>query len=202
MMGWNIESSFPLWLAPLAALLAIGTAWWAYYRRGDDGVLPARLKPFLMFLRAASIFLVAMLIISPWIKRESRVPEKPIFLIAHDNSRSMRPVDAPSETNDIIDNQLVQMEEELSERFEIHHLLFGESVRSGAQTDFSDQRTDFEELFKSLTRQYANRTVQGLMIVSDGAYNRGMEPSLAAATFPFPVHVLAAGDTLQYPDLA
>ncbi|MDD4811826.1 MAG: hypothetical protein PHE46_01275 [Bacteroidales bacterium] len=201
-MGWNIESTYPLWLAPLAALIAIGAGWWVYYRKQDDGILPRRLKPLLMFLRASSLFLIAMLIISPWMKKKNQVSEKPTFLIAMDNSRSMFQEDDTLDTYDKLAKQIDALESSLNQDFNVHRLLFGASVRSGEKPDFSDQQTNFEDLFKNLTRLYGNRPVQGLLIISDGAYNRGLEPSLAAAPFPFPVHVLATGDTVQFLDLA
>ncbi|NLO68442.1 MAG: hypothetical protein GX098_07740, partial [Bacteroidales bacterium] len=189
-------------LAPLAALIAIGAGWWVYYRKQDDGILPRRLKPLLMFLRASSLFLIAMLIISPWMKKKNQVPEKPTFLIAMDNSRSMFQEDDTLDTYDKLAKQIDALESSLNQDFNVHRLLFGASVRSGKKPDFSDQQTNFEDLFKNLTRLYGNRPVQGLLIISDGAYNRGLEPSLAAAPFPFPVHVLATGDTVQFLDLA
>jgi hypothetical protein len=80
--------------------------------------------------------------------------------------------------------------------------LFGKEIHVGSFPDYTENQTDLAAVFNHLKKRYFRRNLGAVVLFSDGIYNAGYQPELAASNFPFKMHTVGLGDTLIHPDLA
>lgn len=178
----------------------LGVAYaWLLYR--NTNTLNTNLRKFLAVVRALAVAFIAFLLLAPLIKTISRTIEKPLIIIAQDNSSSvLLSKDADKYKNEL-SKDLDVLAEKLSGKFEVKRYSFGDKVNEGATVDYSAKRTDFGQLFDELNSRYANRNVGAVIVASDGLYNRGPNPSYQKLNFNASVFTVALGDTTPKRDL-
>lgn len=156
----------------------------------------------LSVLRFITVTILSFLLLSPLIKYVTRQIEDPIFIIAQDNSSSMLlTADSISVKNELTE-QLLQLESELGKNFQVEFYHFGEKVtKATSEASYEDRFTNFEELFQDIQNRYENRNVGAMLLVSDGIYNRGLNPLYHSDGSSFPIYTLAKGDTNQRKDI-
>lgn len=186
-------------------------------KHGTGRDFSRRLTILLAALRAISVAAIAFLLLSPLVKRVTNRKEKPLIIIAEDNSQSLRycPDSAfyASEFGEMIDN----LSSNLSDGFEVQRYLYGEKVvnqnenstasRSQIQhenghADYSHFYTDISQALDEIDNICYHRNVGAIILTGDGIYNRGSNPTSKASTLPYPVYTVAMGDTTLYRDAA
>jgi len=170
----SIYSEYPVWMFGLCLLVALIYAALLYSVRKP--VFSRNANIILFALRFIVVFLLAGLLLNPYAKGTDKRTEKPILLLAHDNSASIiiNPDSAfykrqyPEAYNQFINA--------LSSRFQVETYSFGSRLSLNAQPDFSEQTTDFGPVFKSLPSRYQRNNVAAMVLFSDGIYNTGINP--------------------------
>ena len=152
-------------------------------------------------MRSISLFLLLFLLLEPVLKSETQFIDDPEIIISYDNSRSIIFNNDSNELNNVR-NTITDLETKLSEDYDVRSFSFGESLREGLVFDQSDRETNLSELFDGIDQRYQNKNVGAMIVVSDGIYNRGINPIYQRVNFNFPVHILAIGDTLKSPDIS
>lgn len=191
------SSVSPWWIIP-CLLLGVAYAWLLYR---NTHALNTNLRKFLAVVRALAVAFIAFLLLAPLIKTISRTIEKPLIIIAQDNSSSvMLSKDADKYKNGL-NKDLDALAEQLSGKFEVKKYSFGDKVNEGGTIDYSAKRTDFGQLFDELNSRYANRNVGAVIVASDGLYNRGPNPSYQQLNFNASIFTVALGDTTPKKDL-
>lgn len=196
----SIYSEYPVWMFGLCLLVALIYAALLYSVRKP--VFSRNANIILFALRFIVVFLLAGLLLNPYAKGTDKRTEKPILLLAHDNSASIiiNPDSAfykrqyPEAYNQFINA--------LSSRFQVETYSFGSRLSLNAQPDFSEQTTDFGPVFKSLPSRYQRNNVAAMVLFSDGIYNTGINPVFLLSETFFPVYAVALGDTSLRPDLS
>src|ERR1700761_2931104 len=74
------------WWTPVCILLGLGYAWLLYRM---PVMLPEKYRKGLFVLRALAVFFIALLLVSPLVKSIAYKPQKPLILVAQDNSSSI-----------------------------------------------------------------------------------------------------------------
>jgi len=157
---------------------------------------------FLASLRFLAATFLAILLLSPLVKYLSREVEEPIFIIAFDQSSSMVQAEDSTFVKQVIPEQLVQLKDKLKKDFQIEEYYFGERLRKAdSEPEFNDHYSNFEQLFEEIDVRFENRNVGALLFLSDGIYNRGLNPLYGQNETDFPIYALAVGDTTQRKDL-
>ena len=87
-MDLNIITGFPTWYILLCILAGILGSVILYFRERKSE-FPVRLKRLLGVIRFLLIFMTAFLLLSPLLKMSTHKLEKPVIVIAQDNSLSM-----------------------------------------------------------------------------------------------------------------
>lgn len=155
----------------------------------------------LFVLRTLEGSVVTMLFFNPYIRQKVSVVEQPTIVLAHDNSASVVLSKDSTFYKETYPTQIAAFVESLKDDFQVDEYLFGQEVSDSKALDFSDQLTDISAMLQSVERNYYKRNVGGVLLFSDGIYNRGFEPSLLTERFAFPIHTVVLGDTMSYPDL-
>lgn len=170
------------------------------YARNRRLPFSVRLKALLFVLRMTAVSLIAFLLLSPHLVLRKKLVEKPLILIAQDNSASITAHEAAPEVNGQPLNLLLA--EKLAKTADVQLLTFGAEVKEDGEVNFLEQKTDLSELLLTTRNTYFNRNVGALVLLTDGIHNSGIQPEITAASYPFPVCCLALGDTNQYTDLS
>jgi hypothetical protein len=197
----HIESALPFWLVLPLVALAVFVVWILYYRNQQDAVLPRPVRIILSVSRFLVLIIIGLLIISPWIRTTLNRQIKPWFVIASDNSVSMPPVgDKTSFTGSRL--KLVNdLNNNLEDRFQVKNIQFGSKISDSFDGSFSDPVTDPAQLFDYLKLFSQTHDLGGVFLTTDGVATRGVTFPEAASDFPFPVIILASGDSAQFPDV-
>jgi len=201
-MNIHIESTYPLWLVLPLVALAIFISWLLYFRKEGTPDLPGWLKYILGFTRALAIFLTGLLAISPWIRTQTSESEKPLFIVAMDNSRSMQSLKDSASSEAGLHQLVSEVVKTLSGRFEVRQILFGEHSREGNVWDYSDPVTQADELTAYLKDAHANTGLGGALIITDGVVTRGPGFLESARNLRFPLYFAGTGDTLKKRDVS
>jgi hypothetical protein len=186
-----------LWL--LASLFAgIGYAALLYYNTFDPA---KKLRNYLFLIRTLSITLIVFLLFAPQVKTVNYTKEKPLILIAQDNSASLGIAGNDGFNKEKYQQQLKALETELSTYYEVRTFNFDSELRDGLDLNFSGALTDISSALKKITDQFANRNIGALILGSDGIYNRGANPLYESKNFPAAIYTIALGDTVPKRDL-
>jgi len=198
----SIVTELPFVLIIFCLLLA-GIAAWFLYRKDSKFEGVSKLKIRLMTtLRFLSVFFISFLLLSPLIKSVFINIEKPVIIVAQDNTESIL-MQKDSATY-LIQHQIAvdKLMENLRQTYDVNYYVFGEKVTKADKPDYKDKQTDFSKLFEQINTKYLNRNVGAMIVLSDGIFTKGQSPVYAATDVRFPIYTVALGDTGMQKDLA
>lgn len=183
------------WLLPVAILSAL-LSFWLY---GKSSTLSRPQKLILAFLRFSIFFILGVLLLSPLLRKDEERIDKPILVWLEDRSLSMLkgPDSAAVRALGELDQQYLQ---DLEEKYTLDYLSFTNNL-SQKTDSFSSVGTNLYQPLGELQDRYYNRNLAGAVLISDGIYNQGSDPSFLAERLPFPVFSVIAGDSTKRRDL-
>lgn len=167
---------YPWYFAVLCLLVGVAYGVALYWGQKARAQRPALWTWVLGVVRSVAVSAVALLLLAPVAKRQLHEKERPIVLVAEDHSKSVGA------------DTLVDLS--LGSDYEVVRVPFG-----GTTTDIAKAMSDLAE-------RYEGRNVGAMVVVSDGIYNQGADPSAVAPGLGFPVYAVALGDTVRYADAA
>lgn len=163
--------------------------------------MPAWAKRALPVLRAVLVAVIAWFLLGPVIKTIFRTDEKPVLIIAQDNSSSViMSKDSVFYKGQYL-KELADLASELSAKYEVQSYVFGGTVENGSAASFEDKQTDMSGLFDEISNRFFNRNVGAMILAGDGLFNTGSNPLYASTNLEFPVYTVAMGDTAIRRDL-
>lgn len=171
---------------------------WVLY--GKNKQLPAKIKYTLTALRIIVVTAVAYLLFAPLFKQISYTLEKPIIVIANDNSISVSQVKPASFNQHKYEQDLKQLTDKLSEKYEVKTYNFSDSVKQGLDFSGNGKLSNGSALINQLNDELLNRNVGAVIIASDGIFNRGGNPLYDLNKIKAPVYTIALGDTIAKKD--
>ena len=148
-------------------------------------------------IRAFLAFFLAFLLLGPIIRQVNNMMEKPLFVILHDDSGSIREAVDSTALNKV-NEETQALQQQLADRgYEVAtNNLEGEETSAVAYTASS---SDIQGALRRISNRYEGRKFGGVLLVSDGIYNSGMSPLYSS--YSFPVYTLGVGDTSQRIDI-
>jgi hypothetical protein len=184
----------------LLGCLALGLAY-AFVLYGSSAHLNKSIRGLLFALRALAVALISFLLFAPLIRTITRTIEKPLIIIAQDNSASV----VVSKAGDFNENDYMRdlraLESSLSDDYDVRSFHFGTEINSGLDLQFKAPVTNIASVFKLIEDQFSNRNIGALIIGSDGIYNQGSNPEYDAKGLKAPIYTIALGDTIAKRDL-
>ena len=194
-MGGEIILTQPAWLVAACALAGVAVA--ALLYAGERGVPPGY-RLALGALRALAVGLLAFLLLRPLLRSVDTETQRPVVLVAEDVSASAKPhVDSLAAALD-------DLAAALADRYDVERVALGERVRAREQRPDSlvDAATDLSALVGYARDKYPPELLAGVVVATDGIYNRGADPAYAADELVAPVYPIALGDTTPQRDAA
>ncbi|PID93008.1 MAG: hypothetical protein CSA95_08990 [Bacteroidetes bacterium] len=188
------------WIAFLPlALVGGGVYAFILYRKNSiEGVSPLQ-HALLFMLRLFAIALLILLLFNPVIRKTESSIEKPVVVLAHDNSLSVASTKDSLYYRGAWLRRWEALSTSLEKRFHVRNLLFGETVSEGVLPSYEAYHTDLSSLTRDLTRRFAGRRVAAVVLASDGIMNRGVDP-VWEYHLDAPLYTIALGDTVRKKD--
>lgn len=192
-------TEFPLWLVIFVILLGAGYACFLYFR--NNNIVFEKVPRIVMAcLRGVAMSLLAFLLLAPMIKMIRKQVDKPLILVAVDNSESVVSGKDSSYYRTEYAKQVREMISELEKSYEVKTYKIGdEDALLGddeqLNLDFSDKSSNLASLFDQVDMVYANRNVGAMILLTDGIFNTGTNPYYKAEKADFPVYTVGLGNT-------
>lgn len=136
-------------------------------------------------LRFVAVSLLAFLLLGPLVKRQIHDKERPILVLAEDNSTSVT-----DHGYALSDNDLSPVISRLEKDFDVVRLPYG------------DNRTNISAALMDIHERYAGRNLAAVVLTGDGIYNQGQNPLAVASSLAAPLYTVALGDTSLRPHAA
>jgi hypothetical protein len=199
-VGFSLITLYPVWFLLLCIIAGAVYASLLYYREKDNDFNRITTR-ILAVLRGTVVTLIAFLLLSPLLKSTTRYAEKPIVLLALDNSASIiLGKDSTFYRNEFAE-KYQKLADDLSEKFDVQTYTFGDKLTSGLNATFAEKQTDMAGLFSEIKDRYSNRNLAALVLAGDGIYNQGADPLYASDDAPYSIYTVALGDTSQQKDI-
>ncbi|HEY8403189.1 MAG TPA: hypothetical protein VIK71_01135 [Flavobacteriales bacterium] len=198
----SIITEAPSWFILLCLLAGVIYAGALYFRDRFNKTYGKPLATLLGLLRFASVALLAFFLLKPLIKSINRTVEKPVIVIAQDNSESLVVGKDSTYHKGVYKQQLQELLKQFGEDYDVHTYRFGNEVRQGIDSlDYSEKFTDFSNLLDEIYTTFSGRNLGAIVVASDGLYNKGSNPIYAYKKLNVPVYTVALGDTTVHKDV-
>jgi hypothetical protein len=194
-IAWGSVSG---WWTPVCLLVGLLYAWVMYRQPVNVG---RQMRNILAALRALAVFLIAFLLVSPLMKSVSYQPQKPLVLIAQDNSESIKTFKRPGTDPQQLVTDLSALKKALGNNYDVREYNFDGDVHDGLSTAYNGKQTDISTAIQQLNDRFVNQNIGALVLASDGLYNRGADPQYAAKNIKTNIYTIALGDTIPRRDL-
>lgn len=186
------------WWTPACLLLGLLYAWVLYRHPVNTST---RIRNILATLRASAVFLIAFLLVSPMVKSLSYQPQKPLVLVAQDNSESIKTFKRPGTDPQQLVTDLSALKKALGNDYDVREYNFDGDIHDGLSTAYNGKQTDISAAIQQLNDRFVNQNIGALVLASDGLYNRGADPQYAAKNIKTNIYTVALGDTIPRRDL-
>lgn len=186
-------------LSFLACLILGALYAWILYRKLVH--LPIQLRIALSALRVIVVTLISWMLFAPLFKKIAYTPEKPIIILAHDNSLSVAQIKPSGFDEKVYQENMNNLVAKLSSKYEVKTYSFSDSVKSGLDFSGKGKLSNGAILIERLKDEVLNRNLGAVIIASDGIFNRGGNPLYDLKQLNAPVYTIAMGDTIPKKDV-
>lgn len=197
----NIITEYPFWFIIFCPAIAFAYSFLFYRNDKTFREVSVWWLRAMMGFRFAVVLVLVFFILSPFIRSFTNYIEKPLILVAQDNSESVLMCKDSIVYKTTYKNDFNKLIEKLSADYEVKSFSFGEKTVSDVNFLFNNKQTDISELFSELKNKYINRNVGALVLASDGIYNKGSNPAYATSDMNYPVYTVTLGDTSAQKDV-
>lgn len=190
----------PWWLL----LCAFAGACYAYfqYRIARQKDLSRSLLYTLSLFRFLTVSLLSALLLSPLVEQTLIRTERPVIVLAMDNSASIKARPSPAVSITAFSQAFASLASSLSRDYEVKTYSFGQQISERLQFDAGEKQTDLGSLLTRVYSTYENRNLGAVILASDGIINSGADPLALVKTHAVPIYPIPLGDTTALKDLA
>ena len=197
----DIITTYPAWFTAFCVLTGATYAFLLYRFGPRTKEFPAWIKRSLAFLRFLLIFIIAFLLLRPLIRTQQTELEEPVIAILQDASSSVPLGGDSTFYADEYPRSLQRLNQELSGLFDLRRFSFGQALSDSIPKGFSGKQTDIARALKEIRERFRDRNLAGVILATDGIYNKGSDPRYLTDRFNAPIHPVALGDTAVRKDL-
>lgn len=186
------------WIIPIA-IISVGVARLKFKKISKLPDIPFGINFLVAFLRFLVVFILLFLLLKPALQLVRNVKEKPLLILAQDNSASLLNGKDSLYYQHEYGASLKEKLGPLSDKFTVEWLTFGKNTRKSDGITFTEHYTNISGLFDYIDNHYVSRKPAGVLLLSDGRYNNGVNPRYRMT--PYPVYTVVLGDTTEMPDV-
>jgi len=190
------------WLALLLVVVLVGAVWWSY-RKTTRALSPAW-KMSLITLRSLVLILLFLCLLRPVVTTEQVVPQETYLAILVDDSQSMSIPDlAGSRTRAAAVSELLYgnagIVEGLGDTFQVRIFRFDKNTQRVSEPEAltaAGTASSLDQALQYVDEQLSGLALGGVLLISDGADNEGVDPLPRAQSFgarEIPVFTVGVG---------
>lgn len=172
-------------------------AWWSYNYLSN--IAPGK-KYSLIGLRAASLSLLLILLLNPFITTEENSESMPLIAVYGDNTQSLSIERGEYNGLESYLEIFSTTEQVLAENFEVERFIFSDEVQPGSEIILNGSTTHLQRVFEHF-QENENR-YSAAVVLTDGIYTRGRNPVFTAQNISKPLVFIPLGDTSDVRDIA
>jgi len=196
----DINFQYPLWYLLFCLIFAVIFTGVLYYKDTTFSEQKPILRKSLVALRFLSLFIIAALLLSPFLKSIVTETKKPVVVIAQDQSESIKAGMSEEQIKNYQTN-LEGLQAKLTSKYDVKNVSFGSEVNEGINFKFNEKSTNIAKVIKESYDLYNTQNLGAIIVASDGIYNEGTHPMYAAEKNTAPIYTIALGDTIPKKDL-
>jgi hypothetical protein len=154
-------------------------------------------------VRFLLVSLLAFLLLEPMIRQINNEYEKPVAVVAVDNSESLALTNSPERLKKATETMNSVAKQLENRGFEVQMRSLSPNVtplRNFDSIRFNVPVTNLEGLFSSIQNNFENRNLGAVVLLSDGIYNQGSSPLYQPVKAT--VYTVGIGDTLPRNDVS
>ncbi len=197
----ELISNYPWYYTLLCFVAGFVFSAMLYVRDKQNAERSKALLYALAALRFVSVSLIALLLLDVFIKRLVNETEKPVIIVAQDNSSSITAGKDSADVKNTYTAALSEFIHAVKEKYDVRTYQFDSESRPSENFDFKGKETDLSKLFSDLENNYANKNIGAIVLATDGIYNKGTNPLYSIDRFNAPVYTIALGDTVPLKDV-
>lgn len=201
LLSIKIVTEYPIWLIAFCLLAGVGYAFFLYRNDSRFEDVKFWLKRTMFIFRALVVSILCFLLLSPLIKTIFNTIEKPIIVIAQDNTSSILmnkdSVFYKTEYLTKIDN----LKQKLSSTYDVKMYGFDEQFDEKDEINFTGKITNLSNVFDELENRFYNQNIGAVILATDGIFNEGSNPVYTSQSNGVPIYAIALGDTTPQKDI-
>jgi len=200
----NLITEYPLWLGLFCIIAGLAYSFILYRKGKSLSELSVWMIRLMATFRFVVISLLAFFLLSPLLKTINRTVEKPVIIVAQDNSESIIVGKDAAFYQKEYKKNLQKVIDELGDKYEVRTYSFADKINELKSTDslkFNEKQTDISSLFDEIETRYSNRNVGAVILATDGLYNKGANPVYSSDKIKIPFYTVALGDTTVKKDI-
>ncbi len=196
---FKLLTEYSPWYLGFCLFLGVAYAYLLYTKKAPWG---RQLNYVLASVRFIIVSTLCFLLLGPYLKLIDNYFEKPIIVLAVDNSQSISLVADSAKLQQSV-AQLTQLTNQIEaqEHYQTELRLF-QPESSNPTFDsitFQAGQSNVSGILSDIQTDYANQNLAHIVLFSDGIYNQGASPLYGA--YKTPISVLAIGDSLAKTDV-
>ncbi len=186
------------WWTPVCLLLGLLYAWLMYRQPVSLG---KSIRYGLFALRTIAVFILSFLLIAPLVRSVAYNPQKPLVLIAQDNSQSINTFKSVGFNAQQLVTDLSKLKQQLGDKYDVREFNFSRDLKDSLSDKFSGKQTNISSAIHQLNERFVNQNIGALVLATDGLYNQGSDPRYEAKNLKTSIYTIALGDTVTKRDL-
>ena len=193
----SLSTEGSIWFLGICILVGVLYAWLLYSKKAPWG---KKTNGVLAVLRFVLVTLLCFLLLGPMLNQVTFFYEKPVVVMAVDNSSSISSA-YDSISFQGIQSSLDQLKNSLTEQgYELKIKTLQGDVGAIGAISFDQLATNLQTILKDIERTYEQQNLKGVILASDGIHNYG--PSPRFINLSYPVYAIGMGDTIPLQDLS
>jgi len=186
------------WWTPVCLLLGLLYAWLMYRQPVNVG---KSIRYGLFALRAIAVFILSFLLIAPLVRSVAYNPQKPVVLIAQDNSQSINNFKPAGFNSQQFVADLSKLKQQLGDKYDVREFNFSRDLKDSLSDKFNGKQTNISSAIHQLNERFVNQNIGALVLATDGLFNQGSDPRYEAKNLKTSIYTIALGDTVTKRDL-
>ena len=192
-----LDFDYSPWFVILCLVLGAGYSYLQYSKKTPWSI---NINRVLAVARAVLVSILAVLLLGPTVRAIKNFYEKPLMVIAIDNSESVALTTDSLILNNLKIN-LAQLRYDLEGngwQVEMVDLIGDDVILDSLK--YNIPRSNLTGMVKSIQSEYEGANLSSILVVSDGIFNSGFSPDMIS-TFT-PIYGIGLGDTIPRKDLS
>ena len=197
----ELISNYPWYYTLLCLIVGFVFSALLYFRDKQNAERSKSLLYSLAALRFISISVLCLLLLDIFIKRIVNEVEKPVIIIAQDNSASLVANKDSLDIKTTYTTEIQTLISSLKENFDVKTYQFDSESKPSETFDFKGKETDISKALNDIENNYVNKNIGAIILASDGIYNKGKNPIYDIKKLNAPIYSIALGDTTALKDV-